>query len=251
MRTKASPSRKFYEGSIARTREQAAAERRLASSARKVCYDYTVTRHTLCKAVFYPYTTLKSTVKIDNGVTRIRVSDILMDAPGEVLEALSHILLSRAAGKKPPQNHVLLYHQFVHRPAIEKRHAELRALRSKKRIPGPKGKVYDLDQSFLRINERYFGNRLEMPVLTWSVRRSRRQLGYRDDHLDIICISRWLDRAAVPQYVLDYVMYHEMLHIVVPAKFENGRRVVHTPEFKRREREYGRYEDALRWIRRR
>jgi hypothetical protein len=52
----------------------------------------------------------------------------------------------------------------------------------------------------------------------------------------------------VPPWFLRYVLYHEMLHSVVPDKpLPGGRRRVHTEEFNRRERQFPSYLRARRW----
>ncbi|PYK83658.1 MAG: hypothetical protein DME40_20440 [Verrucomicrobia bacterium] len=64
----------------------------------------------------------------------------------------------------------------------------------------------------------------------------------------VIRINPWLDQKFVPLWFLQYILYHEMLHAVVPDKARsNGRRWVHTDEFNRREREFRFYKRARRW----
>ena len=223
-------------------------EKRLIRLGRKVCRGYTVTRNTACEISFYPYTSLKSTVKIENHRTVMRLSDVLQEAPLEVLEALMHVLIAGASRRKPASNYLQRYLEYLYQPEVESRHAEIRLNRAKKQILGARGKYYDLNRCFARLNRRYFGGKLCKPTLTWSVRRSRRQLGYHDDHLNLIVISRWLDRASVPPYVVDYVMYHEMLHMVIPIEYRQGKRVVHTQEFKQKENEFVYFREAMKWL---
>jgi hypothetical protein len=56
-----------------------------------------------------------------------------------------------------------------------------------------------------------------------------------------------LDQQFVPLWFLQYVLYHEMLHSVVPDEVSRGRRRVHTEEFNRRERQFPRYRRARHW----
>ena len=56
-----------------------------------------------------------------------------------------------------------------------------------------------------------------------------------------------LDRWEVPEYYVAAVVFHEMLHQVVPALERNGRRVVHGAEFRRRERAYPDHARARAW----
>ena len=57
-----------------------------------------------------------------------------------------------------------------------------------------------------------------------------------------------LDAPFVPTWFLEYVIYHEMLHAVVPEEQdEKGRRRIHTEEFNRREQRFHCYQRARRW----
>jgi hypothetical protein len=238
----------LYDSFLWEQTETTPSEERLMLVAKQVCLQYPLSKNTDCHAVFYPYTGLKSTAKIERGITRIRISDILEDAPDLVLEALVHVLLARANRKKPPHHILRYYRDYLNSHPVETRHAQTRQDRIRKQLPGPVGKYYDLNESFAEINAFYFDNSIEKPTLSWSPKRSRRQLGYHDEHLNLIVISSWLDRRMVPRFVVDFIMYHEMLHIVIPVVHKQGRRIVHTKEFRRREKMYQYYEVAKLWL---
>ncbi len=223
-------------------------EERLYQAAQTVRKQYRVTKDKDCAASFYPYVGLKSTIKMEKRCILIRISDILSDAPVDVLSALMHILLARVLRKKVDEDQLFLYRNYIHQPEVEARHAEARSKRSKKILLGVNGKYFNLDDSFNRINRRYFQGSMIKPSLSWSPRSSRRLLGYHDSHLNLVVISRWLDRKTVPQYVLDYIMYHELLHITMPAKYINGKRIVHTKEFKHWEQKFEQYGEAIHWL---
>ena len=112
----------------------------------------------------------------------------------------------------------------------------------------PKGEIYDLDKIFERINLLYFQNSISKPTLTWSARKTFRILGHHDSTHETIAISRSLDSKKVPQYVVEYVVFHEMLHIFHPTTHRNGRRYNHTPAFRRDEKKFAYFEEAERWI---
>ncbi len=115
------------------------------------------------------------------------------------------------------------------------------------------GKHFDLRAIFDRLNARYFRSRLRGYRVVWGRRRSRLPKEYfvfgtiqEEDRL--IRINPRLDQPFVPLWFLQYVLYHEMLHSVVPDEIGlDGRRRVHTEEFYRREREYPSYKRARRW----
>ncbi|MEW6236298.1 MAG: hypothetical protein AB1656_13005 [Candidatus Omnitrophota bacterium] len=249
MAAKAKKDSTHYEYFLWDGPESALPQERLRSAVEEACRNRQFKRGPEKTDIsFYPYSGLKSTIKVDGGIARIRISDILRDAPSCVLEALIHILMSRVEHRKPQEEYLHLYNRYISRDEVEAEHARARLSRSRKILPGPEGKHFNLNRVFDRINRLYFEKKLEKPVLSWSPGRSRQQLGYHDAHLNLIVISRWLDRKSVPPYLVDYIMYHELLHIVLPPMRRSMKRIVHSQEFKKREGEFQYYEDAIRWL---
>jgi len=109
---------------------------------------------------------------------------------------------------------------------------------------GAHGRHYDLEEIFGRVNAEYFGGRLDRPILTWNETITHRKLGHYQRSRDTVMVSITLDDPAVPPYVVDFVMYHELLHKQLGAKVVGGRRYVHTPEFRRAEKKFRRYREA-------
>ena len=115
------------------------------------------------------------------------------------------------------------------------------------------GKYFDLRAIFERLNQRYFRGRLRGYKVMWGRRRKHRPKNYftfgtiqEEDR--VIRINPLLDQPFVPLWFLQYVLYHEMLHSVVPDEVASrGRRRIHTDEFNRRERMFRSYERARRW----
>src|SRR5438552_17661968 len=115
------------------------------------------------------------------------------------------------------------------------------------------GRYFDLRGLFNKLNARHFGNRLRGYKVIWGRKRRERPKEYfifvtiqEEDR--VIRINPCLDQKFVPLWLLQYILYHEMLHAVVPDKTRrNGRRWVHTEEFNRREREFRFYKRARRW----
>ena len=115
------------------------------------------------------------------------------------------------------------------------------------------GKYFDLRAMFDLLNERHFGNRLKNYKVVWGRRRKQRPkeyfiFGTIQEEDRVIRIHPLLDQPFVPKWFLEYVLYHEMLHSVVPDETDAaGRRRVHTEEFNRREKKFPRYHRARRW----
>src|SRR5438045_4886410 len=112
------------------------------------------------------------------------------------------------------------------------------------------GRYFDLRGMFEKLNARHFGNRLRGYKVVWGRKRRERPreyfiFGTIQEEDRVIRINPWLDQRFVPIWFLEYVLYHEMLHAVVPDRMgEDGRRCVHTHEFNRRERMFRFYKRA-------
>ncbi|MBN2393501.1 MAG: hypothetical protein JXR84_22400 [Anaerolineae bacterium] len=106
------------------------------------------------------------------------------------------------------------------------------------------GQYYDLAAVFDRVNAAYFGETLSPPRLTWNKTLTHRKFGHYQTSTDTVVLSLSLDAAAVPSYVVEFVMYHELLHKHLGVKLVNGRRYAHTPEFRDAERRFAQYEQA-------
>ena len=115
------------------------------------------------------------------------------------------------------------------------------------------GEYFDLQTLFDKLNAEYFGNALKGYTITWGRKRKRPPkeyfvFGTIQEEDKMIRIHPLLDAPFVPTWFLEYVVYHEMLHAVVPEEIdEHGRRRVHTREFYRRERKFHCYYRARRW----
>lgn len=119
----------------------------------------------------------------------------------------------------------------------------------------PRGQHHDLQGIFDALNERWFRGEHDAPV-TWARdtragRRRRRsiRLGTYCSQTSVIRIHPALDQSFVPDYVVSFVMFHEMLHHVVKPITKDGRTMFHTAEFRRLERSHPDYERATRWER--
>ena len=124
-----------------------------------------------------------------------------------------------------------------------------RRQRGVKRLSSYRGQFHDLLSLFKKINETYFENKIEIRHLSWSQKPTRTTLGHFDAAHETIIVNRRLDNPRVPQYVLSYVIYHEMLHVLMGEELtENGRRIHHN-RFRKAEREFEEYSEAKAFIR--
>lgn len=197
---------------------------------------------------FYPYAGLHHTIRLRSGRLYVRLSDICKDSSANIHRALAFILVAKLLSKRAPVTHEREYREFASRPEVQRASDLARRGRGRKMLSSPQGSVYDLDRMFSRLNRRYFQSSLAKPTITWSQRRTRRILGHHDRVYQTITISKSLDAREVPEWFVEYILHHEMLHIKHPARLVNGRRYHHTSAFRADERRFAYYDDAQQWL---
>jgi hypothetical protein len=197
---------------------------------------------------FYPYANLMHTIRLRDETAFVRLSDALRRAPRAVLESAAAILLARIYRRHAPSELLSAYRRFVLLPRTRRRVALLRGVRGRRVSTGPRGAIYDLAPMFTRLNRQYFSGRLHRPRLGWSSRTWRAQFGCFDPALDQIVMNRWLDQASVPRYAVEYVLFHEMLHVKHPLRAARCGIEAHSLKFRVEERRYANYDRARKFL---
>ena len=180
---------------------------------------------------FRRFTSLNTTIRLREGQIKVHLSDLLEGAPETVLRAIAHILLAKLYRKQLDPAHNARYRRFASSDAVLRQTERIRQTRGRKKISTAKGDYYDLDEVFESLNQRFFHGLMGRPQLTWSEHKARRLLGHYDAAHNTIMISRVFDRRNTPRYAIEYLMYHEMLHLRHPVKVRGGRRCVHPRAF--------------------
>jgi hypothetical protein len=182
----------------------------------------------------------------------LRLHRCFLEAPDEILEAVAAFVLARRGSEASREALRHLREHFSrHRGKISRKELRLKL--------EPVGETCDLRQVADTLNQTYFGGRLKVDI-TWGkasigpAHRCHRggtatiQLGSYSYDDRLVRIHRVLDRPDVPGYVVEAVVYHELLHAAMPPVVQEGRRLYHTPEFRRRERLFAAFERADRWV---
>jgi hypothetical protein len=199
---------------------------------------------------FYPFANINNTIRLREGELKIRLSDLLEGAPEPVLRAIAHILLAKLYRKPIEPQHATRYRRYTNsRDLTEKAHL-VRQMRGRKLIHGAQGQTYDLDTIFEDLNRRFFFGLMAKPQLTWSNNHSRRLLGHYDPAHNAIVISKLFDHPKVPRYAVEYLLYHEMLHLKHPVRLRGSRRCVHGRDFQAEERLFPELDEALAYLKR-
>ena len=199
---------------------------------------------------FFPFANINNTIRLREGKLLVRLSDLLEGAPEPVLRAIAHILLAKMYRKPIERAHAVRYRRYVHSHDIRSKAHLVRQARGRKQIGPAKGRVYDLDHVFEELNLRHFGGMMARPRMSWSKGRARNLLGHYDPAHNAIIVSRIFDHPAVPRYAVEYIVYHEMLHLRHPVKLNGSRRCVHSAEFRAEEKLFPKFGAAQRFLRR-
>lgn len=199
---------------------------------------------------FRRFTSLNTTIRLREGRLIVRLSDLLEHAPENVHRAIAHILLAKLYRKPVSPVHADRYRRYTQSEPVSRQAERIRQTRGRKRISSAQGHVYDLDEVFESVNRRFFHGLLGRPTLTWSAHAAKRMLGHYDAAHNTIVVSRVFDRPGTPRYAIEYLLYHEMLHLKHPVRVRAGRRCVHSREFQAEERLFPELEQAREYLKR-
>jgi hypothetical protein len=202
------------------------------------------------KIDFYAFANVNNTIRLRNGRLLVRLSDLLEGAPDAVLRAIAHILLAKMYRRPIDRRHAARYRKYVGSHDIVCKAHLVRQMRGRKLLRPARGHFYDLDAIFEDLNSRFFHGLMARPRMSWSQTKTRRILGHYDPAHNAIIISRIFDHPGVPRYVLEYIVYHEMLHLKHPVKLRGSRRCVHSAEFQAEEKLFPRVAEADAFLKR-
>lgn len=230
--------------------EEGLAIRRAEAAFRRACRELNLDAPVPSIEVrFRQYARMRSKlVPAHAGSIQADLSDLLRDAPADALDSLAVTLLARFYGKPVRDGARERFDQWASRPEIVARRLHIQQVRGRKQMLPPRGDEYDLEELFDELNARFFDGTLRKPTLGWSVQPSRRRMGHYDLAHEAIVVNRALDCPDVPQLAVEFVLYHEMLHVKHPAETCTGRYRVHTEAFRADECRFPRIEEAKRML---
>ncbi len=181
-------------------------------------------------------------VKWDTSFTTVSLHKMFLHAPKNVMEELACYIKEKSEISPLVKSYI---HQGLEK--VDYRDAvDPNALITQ-------GDVYDLEELYAKVEKRYFPSPLGLRI-TWFGPKvpsphGSLVLGQYQRLMYLIRIHRVMDRSDVPQQVLEYVIYHEMVHHLHQPKIDvEGRNLIHHDEFKRREKAFVGYEEVQEWI---
>lgn len=169
------------------------------------------------------------------GHARIRLHEQFLVAPVPVREALALYLRTR---HRRAWGVVADYARRIRVPADESRRPVRRLQTS--------GQVHDLREIADEVNARFFNGSVKCHI-GWGARRPRSRRRTRScsirygswSHATRTArIHPLLDDTRVPRAFVAYILFHEMLHAVVPTEARPGRRIDHSVTFRKLEAQY-------------
>ena len=202
------------------------------------------------RITFYPFANINNTIRLRQAEVLVRLSDLLEGAPETVWRALAHILVAKLYRKPIDAAQNTRYRRYVSSRAISEKAHLVRQMRGRKLIHSAQGSVYDLDAIFEELNLRFFHGLLARPQMTWSRDHARNALGHYDPAHNAIVVSRIFDDPRVPRYAVEYLVYHEMLHLTHPVRLRGSRRSVHPRQFHDDEKLFPQLEEAKQFLKR-
>lgn len=182
-------------------------------------------------------------VRWDPDVTKVSMHRMFLDAPKNIMDDLSCYLLKK-------ENPIAPTIKAFIETNIKK--LDYTGMIDRSKLIS-NGTVYNLREIYDRLNYEYFNRKLELTI-TWFGRhnqrnRSRVTFGLYHEPMKLIKIHRLLDSHTFPDYVVDFVVYHEMLHHVCPSYVdEKGITRIHSKAFKNREADFKEFDKAQKWI---
>jgi hypothetical protein len=195
---------------------------------------------------FYPYSSLVLTIRRREDAVYVRFSDLLRRAPLAVLEGAAALLLARVYRRKPSREITEPYLEYARSDRTRSRMNRMRSGRVRLVATNPRGAHFDLHRLFDELNRKYFAGQLQRPHIGWSPRSWQRQFGCYDPGPNQILLNRRMDRPRVPACAVEYVLFHEMLHVKHPTRRSGCTLVSHSREFREEEKRFPEFARARR-----
>ena len=184
-------------------------------------------------------------VRRGKGRYEVRLHHMFVDAGPAIVRALARFVMRNDAEASSLINEYIDANQHRIRHSLPARPRQVR-LR-------PQGDCFDLQEIYDALNARYFQGRIDARI-TWGNRnrgrrRRRRSLKMGSYSVEerLIRIHPSLDRAFVPRFFVEAVVFHEMLHQIHEIPVINGRHHYHTQAFYAHERQFELYDASQRW----
>ena len=175
-------------------------------------------------------------VQTNNHSLRLSLHEGFVGAPDHILDSITNVIFNGKISED-----VRLLREYSEGQMFRRISRKANKSNFKDNGAGAKGEHFDLDEVFDKVKKKYFEDINSKPRLIWNKQITKRKLGHYNADTDTIMISIALDKDETPDFLIEYVMYHELLHKQIGFIHKNHKRYAHTPEFHVAEKEFDKY----------
>jgi hypothetical protein len=196
-------------------------------------------------AAFHPYKEFKATWQRTGDRAEFLITDYMDKADPSLLDDFANCLFKRVGSKHRGEIYSPRMKDWLQSSDFVRWNRPIYLKRSRNLAHSHEGASYDLSCSYKRLMVSGLIDDLPDHYLTWTKKPNVQRMGYCSVLMRVIAISSALDSPKVPEFVTDYVLYHELLHL------EDGLKAIgshHDQQFRMREREYPQWRDAESWL---
>ncbi|EMJ96106.1 DUF45 domain-containing protein [Leptospira alstonii] len=195
-------------------------------------------------AKFYPYSNLGSSIRISSEKLEFRIHSSYLKSEPKNLEAVIDLLLYKLLKRPIPDNLESTIRKFYENHSAQKSNTN----KNRKKVQRSSEQNGQLREILERINESYLKIDLSDLEIFWGKSKSITRLGHYDPTHKMIVINPVLSLESVPDFVLEYIVFHELLHVHFPVSRKKGRNIIHGKEFKTFEKKFADYKRANTWL---
>ena len=180
------------------------------------------------------------------GWAEFEVSDYAADAPPEVIKGLAKTIfgrISRQTRTEYPEEMM----EWITSDEFIKKKQPLYLSRSRNLTRSPAGEHRDLEGSYQRLIDMGLVTRDENISLTWTKQPITKRIGNCSVLMKVVIISSVFDTPHIPELVIDYVLYHELIHL--DRGFDPFGQL-HGTDFRVLEHLYPMHAEAKEWLKR-
>jgi len=196
------------------------------------------------EASYYPFKEFKTTWERMGSEVTFKVTDYLQGAGDDIHQDFATCLFTRIQRQRR-EVYTPKVRDFLRSEGFVRMNQEKYLRRSRNLTLSSFGTVYDLEVLLGSLRRKGLVEDGTGTFLSWTDKPNRFRMGYCSVLMKVVAISSALDRADVPDYVAEYVLYHEMLHLKMGT---DSLRSYHDADFKREERRYPRWREAENWL---
>ncbi|EKR09902.1 SprT-like domain-containing protein [Leptospira kirschneri] len=193
---------------------------------------------------FYPYSNLGSSIRVSSEKLEFKIHSSYLNSEPETLQSVIDLLLFKLLKHPIPDQLEEAIRRFYENHTDQK----INSNRNRKQVQRSSSQNKKLRDILEKLNDSYLKIDLSNLEIFWGKSKSTTRLGHYDPTHNMIVINPILSIQSVPDFVLEYIVFHELLHVYFPVVRKKGRNVIHGKEFKKLEKKFLHYKQANVWL---